>query len=403
MNINYKEIFNKIINHEKGRYFLLDYGGDQSAISIFVYYDILKQLGINKIPKINSLVQMTAYPEEEFLKRYNIGFRWLYPRPSKKTRKLNEIYKKTININIENEIERGYVSGGVGNFFIDEWGVKWKRSAYYFEMINHPLAGKKLTEIKKYEFPDPSDKLRVKNLNRDLKKFHNDDPNYVIALSQSYGGILETALWIRGFMDFYIDIGSNLKECHYLLDKIKEYFIEWNRNYLSSVKGNVDIVAIGDDYGMQDKMLLSREMWCKHIKPRYREEIEDVKRKYNHIKWFHHSCGSIYPIIEDLIDIGVDILNPIQPKAKDMEPERLKNDFGNKITFHGGIDVQELLPFKTQEEVEKEVIKRLDILSKNGGYIIAPSHNIQARTPIGNIITFYETINRYYNCKLLNY
>lgn len=394
--VSYKKKFYKILNHEKGKNFLLDYGGDQSAISIFVYYDFLKRLGIDKIPRINSLVQMTALPENEFLKKYNIGFRWLYPKPSKKTIKLNELFKKTIDIDIRGEIERGYVSGGVGNFFIDEWGIKWKRSAYYFEMVEHPLAGKTLEEIKKYKFPDPADKSRVENLNKDLKKYYEDNPNYIIALSQSYGGLLETALWLRGFMDFFIDIGSSSKECSYLLDKIMEYFMEWNRNYIFSVEGKVDIMAIGDDYGMQDRMILSPGIWRKYIKSRYKKEIEDIKSKYNHIKWFHHSCGSIFPIINDLIDIGVDILNPIQPKAKDMEPKHLKNNFGDRITFHGGIDIQELLPFGTPIDVEKEVKRRLDILSENGGYIIAPSHNIQAKTPIENILTFYNTVNEYY-------
>lgn len=394
-NINYKEIFHKILNHEKGQNFLLDYGSDQAAISIFAYYDVLKKLGINKVPRINSFVQLSALPEEEFLKKYNIGLRWLYPKPSKKTKQLTEIYEKTFNIDVKTEIERGYVSGEAGNIFVDEWGVKWKRHAYYFEMVEHPLAGKTLEDIKKYEFPDPTDKLRVENLNSELEKYNAENPNYVTSLSQSYGGILETAFWIRGFMDFYVDIGSNSKECNYLLDKIKEYFIEWNRNYLSSVKGKIDIVAIGDDYGMQDRTILSPDVWCKHIKTRYKEEIEDIKSKYTHIKWFHHSCGSIFPIIDDLVEIGVDILNPIQPTAKDMEPEKLKKMFGNRITFHGAIDIQKLLPFGTPKEVKKEVIKRLDILSKNGGYIIAPSHNIQAGTPVENIIAFYDAVNEY--------
>ena len=393
--INYREKFHEILDHKNGRNFLLDYGGDQAAISVFVYYKVLKELGINKIPRINSFVQLSALPEDEFLRRYNIGFRWLYPRPSKKTRQIIEEHRETFDIDVEAEIKRGYVSGKIGNFFIDEWGVKWKRHAYYFEMVEHPLSGSNLEDIKKYVFPDPADKLRLENISEDLNKYYTENPNYIISLSQSYGGILETASWLRGFMNFYIDIGTNSKECNYLLDKIKEYFKEWNINYVSSVEGKVDIVAIGDDYGMQDRMILSPGMWRKYIKPRYKEEIENVKRKYPHIKWFHHSCGSIFPIINDLIEIGVDILNPIQPKAKDMEPERLKENFGDRITFHGGIDIQELLPFGTPKEIKREVVKRLDILSENGGYIIAPSHNIQARTPTENIFAFYDAVNEY--------
>ncbi len=136
-------------------------------------------------------------------------------------------------------------------------------------------------------------------------------------------------------------------------------------------------------------------MWKIYIKPRYNELIDSIKSKYPHIKVLHHSCGSIYPIIEDLIDIGVDILNPIQPTAKDMDPEKLKTRFGRRITFHGGIDVQTLLPFGTIREIKSEVTKILEILSDNGGYIVAPSHNIQAGTPVENIIAFYDTVNEY--------
>jgi len=304
-------------------------------------------------------------------------------------------YKETFNIDVAAEIKGGYVSGGKGNFFIDEWGVKWKRSAFYFEQVEHPLQGKSFEEIKKYSFPDPTDPLRVENLKNELQSYLAEDPNYVIPLSQSYGGIFETALWIRGYTDFYVDLWNDSRECRYLLDGIKEYFIEWNRHYLSSVDGEVDIVAIGDDYGMQDRTLLSPQMWRKHIRPRYGELIDSIKSSYSHILLFHHSCGSIIPLIEDLIDIGIDILNPIQPTAKGMDPKKLKETFGERITFHGGIDVQKLLPFGSPAEIHGEVIRILDILSENGGYIVAPSHNIQAGTPAENILAFYDAVNEY--------
>ena len=151
-NINYKEIFNGIINHKIGRSFLLDFGGDQASVSIFAYKQFLNRIGINRTPKINSLVQLSSIPEKEFLEKYNIGFRWLYPKPSGNSKILLEKYKDTINIDIDAEIKRGYVSSGTGKIFEDEWGVTWKRSAYYFEMAKHPLEGKSFEEIKKYKW-----------------------------------------------------------------------------------------------------------------------------------------------------------------------------------------------------------------------------------------------------------
>jgi uroporphyrinogen decarboxylase len=392
---NFKRELKRVMDHEEGKHFLLDFGGDQAAVSIFAYANVLKKLGIDRIPKINNFVQLSSMPEEEFLKRYNIGFRWLYPKPSGKMRALIEEYKDTFDLDVEKEIRKGYVAGGVGKFFVDEWGVKWKRSAYYFEQVEHPLEGKSYEDIKNYRFPDPEDTLKVEELRNELSAYLEENPYYVIPLSQSYGGLLETAMWIRGYTDFYLDIGTGSKECEYLLDRINEYFIVWNRHYLDSVDGKADIVAIGDDYGMQDRTILSPEMWRKYIKPRYGELINSIKSAYPDVNLFHHSCGSIYPIIDDLIEIGVDILNSIQPTARDMEPEKLKNRFGDRITFHGGIDVQNLLPFGTPREIKDEVKRRLDILAENGGYIIAPSHNIQAGTPADNIIAFYDAVNEY--------
>ncbi|MCL5072030.1 MAG: hypothetical protein M1308_14230, partial [Actinobacteria bacterium] len=190
-----------------------------------------------------------------------------------------------------------------------------------------------------------------------------------------------------------IDIASNSRECRFLLDSITEYFIEWNSNYLKAVDGKVDILAVGDDYGMQDRTIMSPEIWRKQIKPRYQKMIKNIKSKYQDLKWFHHTCGSVFPIIGDMIEIGVDILNPIQPTALDMQPEKLKKTFGNNIIFHGGIDIQKLLPFGKPDEIRNEVKRVINILSENGGYIAAPSHNIQALTPVENIIALYETVN----------
>ena len=390
-NIDYKKVFYDIISHKRGRRFMLDFGGDQAAVSIFAYGKVLEKIKVDKEPKVNSLVQLSSLPEKEFLDKYNIGIRWLYPRPSKKSMDLNEKYSDVVNINVEDELKKGYISGGGGKSFVDEWGVRWKRSAYYFEMVEHPLQGKSLEYIRDYPFPDPCDKSRVSGIDKELTEYRKENPGYVFSLSQSYGGLLEAALWLRGFSDFYMDIASNNRECNILLDRLKEYFIEWNRNYLDSVEGNIDIFAMGDDYGMQDRMLMDPDLWRRQIKKRYKEIIENAKGRYDHIKWFHHSCGSIYTIIPDLIDIGIDILNPIQPLAKDMDPERLKKGFGDKMTFHGGIDIQRLLLFSKPEEVRKETKRIIDILSRDGGYIAAPSHNIQANTPADNIISFYET------------
>jgi uroporphyrinogen decarboxylase len=156
------------------------------------------------------------------------------------------------------------------------------------------------------------------------------------------------------------------RECGYLLDGIKEYFIEWNRHYLSSVDGLVDVVAIGDDYGMQDRTLFSPEMWRKQIKPRYGELMDSFKSRYSHILFFHHSCGSIFPLVEDLIDMWIDILNPIQPTAKDMDPKNLKETYGDRITFHGALMYRICFPLAPQRRYKEKWLGYWIRCSKRG-------------------------------------
>ena len=389
---NYKAIFNDIIHHKHGKYTMLDFGGDQAAISVFAYDKTLRSIGVNRAPKINSLVQLSALPEKEFLKKYDVGTRWLYPKASKRTRELNEEYSAVINVDVEKEIRSGFVMGNADRFFYDEWGVKWQRSAYYFEQVKHPLQDLTYQEVRNYEFPNPEDPLRLQGTLIELEEYQTENPNYVILFSQSYGGILETALWLRGFEQFYMDLSLNTKICDYLLDAITDYLVTWTAYFLRELKGRVDVVAIGDDYGMQDRMLMSPETWREKIKPRHKHFIESFKNKFSHTYMFHHTCGSVTPIVEDLIDNGVDILNPIQPTAKGMEPSELKSKFGRRITFHGGIDVQKLLPNAEPRRIREEVLRIMEILSEDGGYIVAPSHNIQAETPTENIISFYDAV-----------
>ena len=135
-------------------------------------------------------------------------------------------------------------------------------------------------------------------------------------------------------------------------------------------------------------MLLSPELWRKHIKPYSEQLIRPFKDMG--LKTFYHSCGSIVPVIEDFIEMGLDILDPIQPKAEGMNPEALKSRFGDRLAFHGGVDEQELLPRGTADEVRNEVHRLIDILGQQGGYIICAAHAIQPDTPMENILAMYE-------------
>lgn len=157
--------------------------------------------------------------------------------------------------------------------------------------------------------------------------------------------------------------------------------------------GQIDIIFSGGDIGTQRGMMLSPDLWRKYIKPWSKQLIKPFKEMG--LKTFYHSCGSIVPVIEDFIEMGLDVLDPVQPKAEGMDPEYLKEHFGDRLSFHGGIDEQEILPLGAPEDVEKEVIRLINILGKNGGYIVAAAHAIQPDTPVENVLAMYRTACEY--------
>ena len=154
----------------------------------------------------------------------------------------------------------------------------------------------------------------------------------------------------------------------------------------------VDILWCGDDFGGQQGMLLDPDTWRRIFKPRIRFMFEAFRKASPGIKLAWHSCGSIGPIIPDFIELGLDILNPIQPLARGMDPVCLKENFGRDLVFFGGIDVQELLPHGSPAKIRDEVKRRIEILGKDGGYIVAPAHNIQPDTPVENVSALFEAV-----------
>ncbi len=197
----------------------------------------------------------------------------------------------------------------------------------------------------------------------------------------------ELSWYMTGYEKFLMDLVTEAEYLPHLMDRIMHYIIDAGKVLLGM---GVDILWCGDDFGGQNGMLIDPVTWRSQIKPRIRFMFEEFRKVQPDIKLAWHSCGSILPILPDFIELGLDILNPIQPLAKGMEPEFLKSEYGRDLTFFGGIDVQELLPTGTPQQVKDEVRRRIDILGKNGGYIIAPAHNIQPDTPVENVQAFFE-------------
>jgi uroporphyrinogen decarboxylase len=204
--------------------------------------------------------------------------------------------------------------------------------------------------------------------------------------------IFEGAWHLTGFEKLMVDLGGEKEYTGVLLDRMMEYSIEVGRNL---IRRGADMIWLGDDVGMQSGMLISPALWRRACKERLRTVIGALKAENPRIRIAYHSCGSCFPIIPELIEVGVQVLNALQPRAKDMELGRLKRLYGDRVCLFGGLDIQEVLPFGTPERVESEVRRAIDAAAAGGGYILAGAHNIQPDTSIQTLQAVYRLARKY--------
>jgi uroporphyrinogen decarboxylase len=191
-----------------------------------------------------------------------------------------------------------------------------------------------------------------------------------------------------------MDLMQNEKFAQVLMDKILNFQIRLLENLFKEIGSYIDVIKIGDDLGAQNALLISPKSYRKLIKPRHKKLISFIKKKTK-AKVLLHTDGAVYSLIEDLIEIGVDILNPLQVSAKGMDAKRLKKEFGDELCFWGGIDTQKILPQGSTKEIEEEVKRIIDELAPGGGYILASVHNIQPDVPPENIYAMYQAAQKY--------
>ncbi len=276
-----------------------------------------------------------------------------------------------------------------GDRYRDEWGVTRRRppGCHYYELETSPLAGDiDARTIARYPFPDPADPGIIRGLR--AKAFRLRETGYAVMYNARFN-LVHTAQYLRGFEDWFLDLGQDHALFTCLLDAILDRLVELNHRTLAEVGDLIDVVAFGDDIGQQDRAVCSLPLYRKLIRPR-QERIVETIRAHTKAKILYHTCGSVYTYIPDFIDIGIDALNPIQVTARNMEPARLKKEFGGRIAFWGAIDSQHLLPHGTPEQVRAGVRRAFETLGTNGGYIVAAVHNIQPDVPPENIVALFQ-------------
>jgi uroporphyrinogen decarboxylase len=274
--------------------------------------------------------------------------------------------------------------------YVDPWGITWANTTYaegasYTEIVGHPLAGDD-AKLASYRPPDPSEPEQYREAAALIAKYGKSHS----IVGGVLGSVFEGPWYLRGMDQFLTDLLVRKDYAAALMDMVMEYHLKAG---LRLIEMGCDVILAGDDVGTQDRMMISPELFREFVKPRYEYLFGEYKKLNPEVRIATHICGYIEPIIDDLIESGVDILNPVQPTA--MDPARLKKRFGKRISFWGAVDDQRVLPFGTPEEVAAEVRLRLSQLGKGGGYILCSSHNVQPTTPIENIRAFYEAASRF--------
>lgn len=273
--------------------------------------------------------------------------------------------------------------------YTDEWGVGWAiqpyqtpfGSGHYTEICSHPLADD--STLENYQPPNPN---RPELYELAIQLVSTSKTEYWI-VGQVHTTIFETAWALRGLKQILIDFAKHPGKANQILDIPYHYHLTAAKKL---VEIGVDMIFLGDDVGTQTNMMISPQMWRDYLKPRMAEFVSALKSINPELKIAYHTDGNVLPIIAELIEIGIDVLNPIQPAC--MDPAEIKQEFGEQLCFWGTIDEQYTLPFGSPEDVANEVDLRLKTVGKGGGLILAPTHAIQLDTPLENFYSLVETI-----------
>jgi len=271
----------------------------------------------------------------------------------------------------------------------DEWGIIRSKppSSFYYDLTGSPLKGEiTLDQIENYSWPDPDDPGRYRGLEERSRQIYETGYATILCLPL---GFLHQTQFLRGFEDWFADLILNPELSGIMMDKVNEVNMKIVCNALEICEQYVDVVMYGDDLAAQNGPMYSNDIYRQMIKPRQKRMFNLIKSK-SRAKILYHSCGSIIHLIDDLAEIGVDAINPVQVSARDMDTRELKAKCGRKMAFWGGVDTQKVLPRGTREEVRLETKKRLEDLMPGGGYVLNSVHNIQPDVPPENVVAMFE-------------
>ncbi len=351
-----------------------------STITREPYMKLREYLGLPRVePRILSFTAQSVRPDEDILSLFKIDTRGIKPGgPSSFSGK----------VTVEGDYEWYYDESGIGSRRPRDRGL-------YFDLSYHPLKEKSAADIEAAAFPRGDDPGRIRGLREECEKHRS--AGYPTILSPSVArGIIHQGTALLGFEDYFTRLYLEPEVIEKICRKILETKLAFYESVLNEIGDVLDVVTEGDDLGIQRGPFISPEIYRKMYKPLQAELFSEIKRRAPHIKIFYHSCGSVVEFIPDLIEIGVDALNPVQVSAFGMDPGKLKREYGKDICFWGGgIDTQNVLPNASPAKIKDEIKKLLDIWVPGGGYVFATVHNIQADVPPENVKAVFDALEEF--------
>lgn len=350
-----------------------------SGISNVAYNNLMEYRGTKEDNTLFDIVQQIINPSESFLLE-------------------NGVDTRAVRANVGKGFELVHGEDGEYKFFYDEWGIKWrmpKTGGFYYDMASHPLENA-VTEadVDAYgKFLDTTDDIRFAGMKEKAEQIY--DAGYAVVVNSLSAGMFEMLTWLMGYESSLTNLALEEGAATRLLDRMLEIKMAYWSRVLDEFGDKVTVCQEADDLGTQISLLISPGMYREYVKPRHKELFDMIHSKSD-AKVFIHSCGAIRDILPDFIESGIDIINPVQFNATNMDATQLKREFGSDLVFWGGgVDTQQTLPKGTPQQVEDNVKRMMDILRKDGGFVFNSVHNIQADVPPANLDAYLKTFHSY--------
>lgn len=368
--LSHRERVMLAFDHQEPDRVPLDLMGNATMILDNAYFRLKDHLGIKGDIEPVRKGSTANYYDERILEYFDIDFRRLF-LPSTPGEKFT------------------YHSDGT---FTGPWGILWSKTGIYVNYERAPLADADIDGVANYQWPDPHQLWQTEGLAERAKHMYETSDYALVARNPTTWGFLDRGSNLRGMDKFMMDLALNPEIVHLIVEGTLKVYLEIWDMFLQAVGPYVHMIEYGDDLGAQNNLLISPQSFREFIKPAQKKLFDLIKDRAPQARIFMHCDGALRPIIPDLIEVGVDVLNPSQPSAKGMESEGLKRDFGDQLVFHGTVEQEAQMG--TEEDIRAEVRHRIDALAPGGGFVLSTC-NVIVDPPVENIVAMFDEARTY--------